>query len=73
MSVLTHYGVIAFSGDIDAEHPDPELQGCGPSLQVIACGPAQYCWAALAEWTTKHPLRMWEHAEVLLRLVEADQ
>lgn len=63
----THYGVIAFSGDPASEHSDPELRGQSPSLTLIAAGSEQFCWDALASWTAKHPLRMWEDAEVLTR------
>ena len=63
----THYGVIAFSGDPAEEHPDEALRGKAPHLQFIACGPEDFCWSALATWTAKHPLRLWEEAEVLAR------
>lgn len=63
----THYAVIAFSGDPAGEHNDDELRGAPPQLDLIACGPEQLCWDALTAWTEKHPLRMWEHAEVLAR------
>lgn len=63
----THYAVIAFSGDPAEEHPDPELRGQGPSLDLVACGPEEFCWTALDKWTRAHPLRMWEEAEVLER------
>lgn len=63
----THYGVIAFSGDPDSEHSDEELKGKGPSMELIASGPEDFCWDALDKWTTKHPLRLWESAEVLVR------
>lgn len=63
----THYGVIEFSGDPAEEHDDPELRGHGPSLTMIACGPEDFCWDALAKRTVKHPLRMWETAEVVER------
>lgn len=63
----THYAVIAFSGDPDSEHPDEELRGTGPSLQLIAAGPEGFCWDSLDQWTRKHPLRMWEDAEVVER------
>jgi hypothetical protein len=65
--VNTHYAVISFSGDPGAEHPDPELRGLGPSLAFVAVGPEDFCWDALGRWTAKHPLRMWEEAEVLQR------
>lgn len=63
----THYGVLAFSGDPVGEHPDPELNGSGPSLTLIASGDEDFCWRALDAWTAKHPLRLWEDAEVLER------
>lgn len=63
----THYGVIAFSGDPDGEHPDERLRGKGPSLELIAAGSEEFCWETLAKWTEKHPLRLWEDAEVLER------
>lgn len=63
----THYGVIEFSGDPAEEHPDEELRGRGPSLQLIAAGPEDFCWDALTKWTEAHPLRMWETAEVVER------
>lgn len=63
----THYGVIAFSGDPADEHPDPELRGCAPRLDLIACGSEEFCWVQLERWTAEHPLRMWEEAEVLVR------
>lgn len=63
----SHYGVITFSGDPDNEHPDAELRGKHPLMEHIACGPEAFCWDALARWTTAHPLRMWEEAEVLAR------
>lgn len=63
----THYGVITFSGDPAEEHPDPELRGRGPSLDLIACGDEDFCWKALARWTATHPLRLWEEVEVLER------
>lgn len=63
----THYGVIAFSGDPDGEHPDPDLRGRGPHLEMIACGSEEFCWAQLATWTANHPLAMWQEAEVLER------
>lgn len=63
----THYAVIVFGGDPVGEHPDPELRGAAPSLTLVACGPEDFCWQALAEWTAGHPLRMWEDAEVLAR------
>lgn len=63
----THYAVIVFSGDPASEHTDPDLRGSAPTLTFIACGPEDFCWQSLAEWTGKHPLRMWEDAEVLAR------
>lgn len=63
----THYGVIEFSGDPASEHPDEELRGQPPSLRLIAAGPEDFCWQSLANWTAKHPLRMWETAEVVTR------
>jgi hypothetical protein len=65
--VNTHYGVICFSGDPAGEHPDEELRGHAPKLELIASGPEQFCWDALARWTEKHPLRLWEDCEVLTR------
>lgn len=63
----THYGVIEFSGDPASEHPDEELRGHAPSLTLIAAGPEDFCWDALARWTKTHPLRLWETAEVVAR------
>lgn len=63
----THYAVLVFSGDLDEEHPDPDLNGSGPRMELIAAGPEDFCWQALADWTAEHPLRMWEDAEVLAR------
>lgn len=63
----THYGVLVFSGDPAEEHPDQDLRGQPPLMTRIACGPEEFCWAALEAWTAKHPLRMWEDAEVLTR------
>lgn len=63
----THYGVIMFSGDPDGEHGDSDLQGHSPSMTLICAGQEQFCWDSLATWTTKHPLRQWEDAEVLAR------
>lgn len=65
--VNTHYGVIEFGGDPAAEHPDEELRGSGPTLTLICAGPEEFCWAALARWTAKRPLRLWETAEVVAR------
>lgn len=66
-TAVTHYAVIAFSGDPAGEHPDPELNGQPPSLKMVAAGPEQFCWDTLTRWTAKHPMRMWESAEVLKR------
>lgn len=63
----THYAVILFSGDPDNEHLDESLRGAGPHMTLIACGPYDFCWRELDSWTHKHPLREWEHAEVLAR------
>lgn len=63
----THYAVIMFSGDPAGEHPDPELNGQAPRMEFIAAGPEDFCWTALADWTAKHPLRIWEEGEVLSR------
>lgn len=63
----SHYAVVHFSGDPAGEHPDPELNGHGPSLALIASGPEQFCWDAVTDWTASHPLRLWETAEVLAR------
>lgn len=63
----THYALLAFSGDLDAEHPDEELNGRAPHLTMIAAGPEEFCWAALDRWLKKRPLRMWETAEVVAR------
>lgn len=63
----THYAVIEFSGDLDNEHPDEELRGRAPRLELIAAGPEEHCWDALTKWTAKHPLQIWQTAEVLER------
>lgn len=63
----THYAVVVFSGDPAGEHDDPDLRGQAPSMTQIACGPEEFCWAALEAWTAKHPLREWESGEVLAR------
>lgn len=63
----THYAVIHFSGDPADEHPDDELRGQGPRLELIAAGDEEFCWGALARWTQTHPLRLWETAEVVSR------
>lgn len=68
----THYAVIAFSGDPSGEHPDPELSGEPPSLNLIACGDEAFCWKAAAAWTLKHPLRQWENVEILARTITAE-
>ncbi len=67
MSTQTHFGVIYFSGDLTGTHPDPELNGHSPRMEVIANGDEDFCWRALQQWTAKHPLRMGEAAEVLAR------
>lgn len=67
MANLTHYAVVAFDGDFDGTHPDPELRGQHPQLQLIACGPADFCWDSVAGWTRTHPLRDGERVEVLAR------
>lgn len=63
----THYAVITFSGDPDGEHEDEELCGRGPHLDFIACGPEDFCWAAISEWTERHSLQKWQEVEVLAR------
>lgn len=63
----THYAVIVFSGDPAGEHDDDELRGRGPSMDMIACGPEDFCWKAVAAYTAAHPLRRWESVEVLTR------
>jgi hypothetical protein len=68
--VNTHYAVLVFEGDPAAEHPDPELRGRGPRLTLIGAGSPDFCWAAIDRWTTRHPLRRWEHAEVVARAPE---
>ena len=65
----THYAVITFSGDPEDEHPDIELRGCAPSMQFIAAGTEDFCWAAIISWTAHNPLRQWEQAEVLTRCI----
>lgn len=67
MAELSHFAVIYFAGDPTDEHPDPELAGRPPSLELIACGSEDHCWEALAAWTLSHPLREGETAEVLTR------
>jgi hypothetical protein len=69
----THYGAIVFSGDPACEHPEEELRGHRPSIDLIACGPEEFCWESLAAYTKAHPLRLWETAEVLARTVELDR
>lgn len=64
---VTHYGVIHSYGDFDGEHPNPELRGSAPHLELIAGGDEEFCWQALVEWTTENPLQQWEQAEVLSR------
>lgn len=63
----THYAVLVFNGDLDGTHPDPDLNGSGPRIDLIACGPEDFCWQALTDWTAAHPLRPSEDAEVLAR------
>lgn len=63
----SHMGVLHFGGDFDNDHPDPELRGRGPMLELVAVGPEEHCWQALARWTARHPLRRDEQAEVLRR------
>lgn len=63
----THYAVLVFMGDLDGDHPDEALRGAGPSLTLIACGPEDFCWEALAEWAAKNLLRRGEEAEVVAR------
>lgn len=63
----THYAVIAFGGDFDNDHPDPDLRGQAPSLTLIGAGPEEFCWDTLRRWTMTHPLRRDEMAEVLSR------
>lgn len=67
----THFAVIYFSGDPAGEHPDPDLHGHAPRMEIIAAGDEEFCWKALADWTASHPLRMWETAEVLARTMTA--
>lgn len=64
---VTHYAVIYFTGDPFGEHPDIDRQGEAPCMDVIAGGDEEFCWKALAEWTEKHPLRLFEQGEVLAR------
>lgn len=63
----THYAIVVFGGDPGGEHPDPDLRGRGPHLTLIGCGSEDFCWSAIARWTSNHPLRRWEHAEVVAR------
>jgi hypothetical protein len=63
----SHYAVVVFSGDPANEHPNEELRGHAPCMDLIACGDEAFCWDSLSRWTTTHPLRMWETAEVLVR------
>lgn len=63
----THYAVIVFSGDPASEHPDAELRGSHPTMQLLACGPERFCWDTLTTHTATVPLRQWETAEVLAR------
>lgn len=63
----THYALLVFGGDLDGDHPDPVLRGCGPRVELIAAGPADHCWSALEQWTATNPLRRDETAEVVGR------
>lgn len=63
----THYGVLVFGGDPAGEHPDEELRGQAPRMELLCSGPEEFCWKAVSRWTAKKPLRMWETAEVLAR------
>lgn len=63
----THYALLIFGGDFDNDHPDEELRGHGPEMTMIAAGPEEFCWRALADWTAKRPLRRDESAEVVTR------
>lgn len=49
----THYAVIAGS--------------VPPSLDVIACGPREFCEESLTKWLERHPLGKYETAEILTR------
>lgn len=62
----THYAVIYFPGDL-GNHPDPELNGRGPHLDLIAAGPEDYCWEAAVKYTASHPLKQGQSIEVLAR------
>jgi hypothetical protein len=66
----SHYAIVVFGGDPGGEHPDPDLRGRGPQLTLIGSGPEEFCWSAIANWTSRHPLRQWEHAEVVARTPE---
>lgn len=65
--VQTHYALLVFGGDPGREHPDADLRGRGPQLSLIGAGSEEFCWSAIAEWTSRHPLREGEHAEVVAR------
>lgn len=69
----THYAVIYFSGDPAGEHPDSDLNGQAPHLNFIGSGDEEFCWRAVNNWTEKHPLRTWEHAEVLTRTMNVTE
>ena len=66
----SHYAVVVFEGDPASEHPDPELCGHGPRLTLVGAGSADFCWTVIGRWTSTHPLRQWEHAEVVARSPE---
>ena len=68
----SHYAVIHFSGDPASEHPDAELRGQEPNLQLIGAGTEDFCWQALTRWTAGHPLRLWETAEVVTRVTTGE-
>lgn len=63
----THYAVVVFGGDPGAEHPDEELRGRGPHLELIACGSESFCWEHVSVWVGNHPLQDWQTVEVLMR------
>lgn len=63
----THYAVVAFIGDIGGMHPDPELAGVAPHLDLIAAGPEDFCWEAAANYTNRCPLQEGQSVEVLAR------
>ena len=63
----THYGVIHFNGDYDDNHPDPELRGAAPNLELIAAGDEQFCWDSLNKWIKRRPLQRGQTVEVLAR------